>query len=95
LARHLQRRIFGSATLEVTNSTLSGNSAFDGGGIFNEGYSGNAPLRLINSTLSDNSGVGIYNEWSATLTIGGTILKNVPAPPGRIGTNIFTPTMAP
>jgi hypothetical protein len=82
---------FGSATLEVSNSTLSGNSAFGGGGIWNGAGSGtgNAALRVINSTLSDNSGIGIYNELSATLTIGGTILKNVPAPPGRIGTNIF------
>jgi uncharacterized repeat protein (TIGR01451 family) len=60
----------GSASLEVVDSTLSGNStrgdAGSGGGIFNEGlFGGNAGLRITNSTLSGNSaafGGGIYNQ---------------------------------
>jgi hypothetical protein len=51
----------------VINSTLSGNSANVGGGIFNAG-----PLTITNSTLSGNSaatdGGGIVNVGSVTVT---------------------------
>ena len=61
---------YGTATLTLTNSTLSGNSAAfsGGGGIFN---SGTATVTLTNSTLTGNSAVsggGIYNFGTATLT---------------------------
>src|SRR5439155_20089982 len=71
--------------LTIVNSTISGNSAGVGGGIWNDGRS-NATLTIVNSTLSDNSGPfggGIYNQ-SATLTIGDTILKA-----GASGPNIL------
>ena len=58
--------IFNSGALTLTNSTLSGNSAFDGGGIANTGTA-----TLTNSTLSANSaydGGGIANYGTATLT---------------------------
>ena len=70
-----------SGTLTVTNSTFSGNSANylfgvgSGGGIFNEGYDGNATLTVTNSTFSGNYarlvGGGICNDGfgSATLTV--------------------------
>jgi len=65
----------GSATLTVTNSTISGNhsaaphGAGNGGGIFNDGYYGSATLTVTNSTFSDNfanlagpsGGGAIYN----------------------------------
>jgi hypothetical protein len=61
-----------SATLSITNCTISGNSAlsFEGGGIFNNNIS---TLTVTNSTLSGNTatlnGGGIYNENGvATLT---------------------------
>src|SRR5437763_6510923 len=69
---------YGTATLWVSNSTLSGNSAVSGygGGICNEGYNGSATLTVLNSTVSGNSaasGGGIYSEGllagSATLDI--------------------------
>jgi hypothetical protein len=70
----------GSATLIVTNSTLSGNWAAapyfrgDGGGIYNEA----GMLTVSNSTFSENwayssVGGGIYN--GGTVTIGNTIFK--------------------
>jgi hypothetical protein len=60
----------GSATLTVVNSTLSGNTAGFGGGIFNSGIVGNATLTVVNSTLSGNSafqwgGGAIYNDGQA------------------------------
>ncbi len=64
------------ATLTITDSTLSGNSAYVGGGIFNDGEFGSATLTITSSTLSGNltfAGGGIYNDGessgSATLTI--------------------------
>jgi hypothetical protein len=75
------------ATLTVTNSTLSGNSATNlvgGGGIYNDGTnSGSAMLTISNSTLSGNSapfggGGGIANNGllgSATLTITNSTLS--------------------
>ena len=50
------------STLEVSNSTISGNSAYAGGGIYTEGSG--STLEVSNSTISDNSsdlaGGGIY-----------------------------------
>src|SRR5256714_539050 len=74
------------ATLTVTNSILSGNSAgYRGGGILNLGEFGSATLTISNSTLSGNwsSGVagyggGIFNAGglgSATLTISASTLS--------------------
>src|SRR5206468_1859490 len=66
--------------LTINNSTLSGNFANDGGGIYNDGDAGIATLTIKNSTLSGNWGFdgGILNDGrdggSATLTIGSTIL---------------------
>jgi hypothetical protein len=54
-------------TLTVTNSTISDNTAFGGGGILNVGT-----LTVTNSTISDNTashtGGGIYNNFG-TLTV--------------------------
>jgi hypothetical protein len=80
----------GIATLTITNSTLSDNSAPGGGGIFNL----HATLTITNSTLSDNSadpdygGGGIDNGFaggSPMLTISNTILNA-----GASGENIFS-----
>lgn len=68
----------GSATLTMTASTLSGNSAESGGGIFNDGSNANAELTIRASTFSGNltgelgAGGGIYNnggDGSAAVTI--------------------------
>ena len=56
--------------LTISQSTLNGNSANDGGGIFNEGTSA---ATLNNVIVSGNSGYddggGIYNNGSSTLTL--------------------------
>jgi filamentous hemagglutinin family protein len=65
------------ATVTITDSTLSDNSATDGGAIFSNAHSGGASLTITGSTLSGNSatteGGGIYNDGesggNATLTI--------------------------
>jgi len=63
--------------LTVTNSTLSGNSADNGGGIYNLEYS---RLTVTNSTLSSNSagnaGGGIYNLLYARLTVTNSTLSS-------------------
>src|SRR5439155_13131903 len=46
-------------TLTLTNCTLSGNRAFFGGGIYNDGSGGgNASLTVANCTFSVNDGFG-------------------------------------
>jgi hypothetical protein len=69
-----------SATLRVTNSTLSGNSANStGGGIYSEGLHGNATMEIVNSTVSGNSahvGGGIYNSHSASTVSNCTLSGN-------------------
>src|SRR5262249_48370891 len=69
----------GNATLEVLNSTLSGNSASFGGGIYarSDAFRG-AMLQVLHSTLSGNSatagGSGIYNDGAIT-RFGNTVLN--------------------
>ncbi|MFC1961383.1 choice-of-anchor Q domain-containing protein, partial [Chloroflexota bacterium] len=56
----------GTATLSVTNSTLSGNSVGDGGAIYNTdgpAYTSSiATVTVTDSILSGNTGGAIYNE---------------------------------
>ena len=65
------------STLTVSNCTLSGNSATNGGGINNSGT-----LAVANSTLSSNSavdGAGIFNDGTltvATSTLSGNSATN-------------------
>ena len=79
----------GNATLAITNSTLSGNSAYYADWVFNDGSYGNATLTVNNSTLRSDSShfSGIFNSGdlgSATLAMGNTILTA-----GSSGRNIW------
>ncbi len=86
-----------SGTLTVTNSTFSGNlvnapyGEGSGGGIFTEGYDGNATLTVTNSTFSGNYarlvGGGICNEGfgSATLTVSNSTFSGNSAESGGSG----------
>src|SRR5262249_10843062 len=78
------------AAVIVTNSTVSGNSAASGGGIYNASSTGGCALVTVsNSTISGNSagdGGGIYNSDAGGVTelnIGNTILMA-----GSLGENI-------
>ena len=67
--------IYNAGTLEITNSTFSGNIALqDGGAIYNI-----KEISIINSTLFGNSafyqGAGIYNAY-ASLNFRNTIIAN-------------------
>ena len=63
----------GDATLTVTNSTISGNSAEShGGGIFNDGFAGTAMLTITNSIISDNKAMDNFNDYG----FGGGIYNN-------------------
>jgi hypothetical protein len=66
----------GFASLTIIDSTLSGNSAANGGAIYNDGSSGMAILTINNSTLSSNSGNGIFNDGTATITITNSTLSD-------------------
>jgi hypothetical protein len=65
------------STLEVSNSTISGNSAYAGGGIYNEG--GGTTLEVSNSTISDNSsdlgggGIHIFRSRSDSGIVKATV----------------------
>ena len=71
------------ATLTVTNSTISGNSADGGSGICNYGDGGSATLTVTNSTISGNTssydGGGILNSsgggGNATVMVTNTTLS--------------------
>jgi parallel beta-helix repeat protein len=56
--------ILNRGALTVSNSTISGNNAVSGGGIYNDADT----LTVSNSTISSNIGGGIYND-AATLTV--------------------------
>src|SRR5438552_1128349 len=84
-----------SATLTVTDSIISGNSAGgDGGGIF----STNAHLTVTNSTISDNSagtGGGIFYNGGGTLTVmNSTISGNSAGDGGGMGSGLQGTTTA-
>ena len=75
-----------SATVSVTNSTLSGNSASFGGGI----YASSATVAVTNSTLSGNSAIsggGIYAR-SATVSVTNSTLSGNSA---NYGGGIYAP----
>jgi predicted outer membrane repeat protein len=80
--------IYNNGTLTVKSSTLTGNKAVSGGGIFNS-----RSLALSKSILSGNtataSGGGIYNDdfGGATLDISSTNIKGNTAP---LGANIYS-----
>src|SRR4029079_2143105 len=60
-----------SATLTITNSTISGNSAWPGGGIFND----RGTVMIAHSTLSNNSDNG-YNYGGAIVNMGIMTITN-------------------
>lgn len=64
-----------SATSVVTNSTFYGNSAINGGAMYNAFY-----LSVTNSTISGNSadlyGAGIYNNLDSELSVTNSTLAN-------------------
>ncbi|MEM1070138.1 MAG: choice-of-anchor Q domain-containing protein [Planctomycetota bacterium] len=56
---------YDSASVEVTDSTITGNRADSGGGIHNYSYDGSANTTIVRSTVSGNSadfGGGVANE---------------------------------
>ena len=73
-----------TVTMTVTNSTLSGNTAANGGGITSTGTGGVASTTVTNSTLTGNSpsGASILLQ-DASLTVGNTIFNA-----GASGSNI-------
>jgi len=61
---------FGTATVEISSSTLSNNeSALNGGAIYSIGANGTATVQVLNSTISaniaSNFGGGVYNHGTA------------------------------
>jgi hypothetical protein len=73
--------LYNGGTLTVSNSTLSGNSAGLGAGIFND----SGTLTVSNSTLSGNSaglGAGIFNYNFGTLTVSNSTLSGNSASSG-------------
>jgi CSLREA domain-containing protein len=80
--------IINFGTLELTDCTVSDNSAEQGGGIDNHG-----PLTLLNSSVRRNSadfrGGGVANHSLDTLTVANTTFANNSAGPGQLGGGIW------
>jgi len=80
----------GNGTLDITGSTISGNSAesagYHGGGIYNEYGTSTITDSIISSNSASDYGGGIYNEYgTSTITItGSTISGNSAADGGGI-----------
>jgi len=80
----------GGATLLITASTISSNSAYTGGGILNYGQSGSATLTISASTISGNSayawagGAICNNGWygNGTVLINASTISSNSAPYG-------------
>ena len=85
------------ATVQLTNSTVSGNSATRGGGIFNRNFPDEAVafLTLLNSTVTDNSATqegGGIDLVASSLTLVNSLVAGNQAPLGpdvRQGTEAF------
>jgi CSLREA domain-containing protein len=85
--------IINIGTLTLENCTLSGNSARQGGGIYNQT---GGTLTLKNCTLSgnlaDDGGGGIYNQTGGTLTLENCTLSGNLARNGLDGGGIYNQT---
>ena len=64
--------IYNNGTLTVTNSTLSGNSGPDGGGIFN----GSGTVTINSSTLSGNGSEMVLPGGGSSVALGGAIYNS-------------------
>ena len=75
-------------TMTLIHSTLSGNNAWRGGGLYQQGYYGNTTTIFVNSTVSGNvaneTGGGIYNDDGSVALYNATIAANQAA--GNEGT---------
>ena len=79
--------IYNNGVLTANYTTISGNTASDGGGIANVNFSGTTSVSLLLTTISGNSatnrGGGIFNDFGATVLItDSTITANSAAAEG-------------
>ena len=79
--------IYNNGVLAANYTTISGNTASDGGGIANVNFSGTTSVTLLLTTISGNSvtnrGGGIFNDFGATVLItDSTITANSAAAEG-------------
>jgi hypothetical protein len=80
-------------TLTVRSSTISGNAADTGGGIYNGsaefgGVARNGNVRLVSSTITDNTAVrggGVYNQGTLTLESSAITSNTATGGPGSGG----------
>ena len=81
-------------TVNIINSTFSGNRAYYGGALYNGGdYTGTATMNISNSTIAGNSilysygnGAGLYNDMAAIVNVkSSTISDNSTLSPGNAG----------
>ncbi|MCE5285133.1 MAG: hypothetical protein LLG02_04685 [Pelosinus sp.] len=73
-----------NGTINIENSTLSNNSADNGGAIQQVG--GDATVRIVFSTIAENqatAGAGIYNNSSKAIAVKNSIIAN------NIGSNLY------
>ncbi|MBK6589387.1 MAG: Ig-like domain repeat protein [Acidobacteria bacterium] len=72
-------QLYGGSGVLITDTTISGNTARQGGGGISKWYSSNSvPISIVNSTISGNtagSGAGI-NTWASPVTITNSTISN-------------------
>ena len=71
--------VYNNGTLKIFNTTIRGNYAYRGGGIFNGG--GSPGIEIINSTIFDNGAfsVGAINSFAPLTMLNSTISGNTAA----------------
>ena len=74
-------------SVSLTNSTISGNSAFVGGGVANE-YEGRGDLTVTNSSISNNASSGIFFFAGSVSLTNSTISGNAGSGVVGTGTNV-------
>src|SRR5438132_975414 len=73
--------IYNDGTMSISNSTLSHNSAYQGGGIYDYAPDGGGTLTITNSTFANNTatsgiGGGIYSEEGTVSITNSTFVNN-------------------
>ena len=62
------------AKLEIINSTITNNTATNGGGIYNGTSGGGGTVLVTNCTIVNNTGGGVYNRKNGKFTLTNTII---------------------
>jgi hypothetical protein len=85
---------YGTASLTLEYSSVTGNTAGSGGGVYNAGYGGTASLTVSNTTIADNQsgdfGGGLCNGISGGNALMKLVNSTISQNSGNFGGGIFS-----